>query len=170
MIHKSFPFLLALALLPPVPAAAEGAPIAPLLVEVNPQGEWVEFVNPTPRDLVLDGWSLADHDSCLLAGAGRIEDPHFPLDGVVVPARGRVLVSLWDGDACVRLHDSADDLDLLAPDGSLVQRVTWGPGGDVPSPPLAKSVAACSLADLAHGAWGIATATPRAGNGACVGS
>lgn len=94
------------------------------------EGEWLELFNADTVAVNLHGWTLADLDS----------DRHtIALDVVIQP--GQYLVLARNGDAAlnggvltpyvyqsVALANSADELLLLAPDGTEVDRVVWGDG------------------------------------------
>jgi len=122
----------------PVPTAtAPPTPLPRLLItefladpkSVNDSsGEWLELYNPTTDPVNLRGWTLADLGS----------DRHtIPIDLTIPPGAylvlGRNAEISSNGGAPVgyiysdiALANSADELLLLAPDGTEVDRVTWG--------------------------------------------
>lgn len=158
-----------------VPTGAASTSLAPVLVEVHPNptgidagAEWFELSNPAPVDLPLDGWAVTDDDACFAKGVGRVDAYAFALDGLVVPAGGRLVVTLPDAGGCLRLGNADDNLALVAPGGHAVQRIAWGAGQDVAAPKEGRSVAACALPVAAHGAWTEQAPTPGDANAACV--
>ncbi len=94
-------------------------------------GEWVELHNPNPAPVNLLGWSLADAD-----GERHTIAADLWLDAGAYLVLGRNGDRTMNGGAPVRyvysgftLANSADELILLAPDGALVDELTWGATG-----------------------------------------
>ncbi len=95
-------------------------------------GEWIEIHNPGPDPANLQGWILADEgtDRHVIAA-----DLPVPTGGYVILARngdpatnGGVTADYVIGGG-LQLANTADELLLLAPNGTLVNRVAWGDGG-----------------------------------------
>ena len=87
-----------------------------------PGGEWVELKSTASSDESLVGWSIVDNagNSLLLDGNAT-----FLADGsttTTVPPNGRVIVAT-NGSAL--LNNAGERLDLLWPNGTLAQRLTW---------------------------------------------
>jgi hypothetical protein len=84
---------------------------------------WIEIYNPTGGDVPLDGYGVTDDFS---------QPKKSVLGGVVAPAHGYLL--LWaDGEASigpthlgVMLSAKGGDLGLARPDGSFIDRLTYG--------------------------------------------
>jgi hypothetical protein len=120
-------------------------------------GEWIELYNGGNEAINLRGWVLAD--------AGR--EAHTIATDLVVPpgiaiilarngdftANGGVLVHyVYSG---IALGNSQDAIRLLAPNGALVDQVTWG-GETGIKPQAGKSMERVTLS--ADSAWTVATA------------
>lgn len=86
--------------------------------------DWVELYNPTDQDIPLHGYGLTDN----------LAEPNKEMIGadVVLPAGGYLI--LWlDGEGitsnhhvCFRLGQESGELGLARPDGSIIDRVTYG--------------------------------------------
>lgn len=154
------------------PASLAEDPAAPLMVEIqpNPEGddagaEWVEFANPTPAPLDLDGFELTDHDSCFASGEGFTEDYHWELSGTI-PAQGHLVLTLPEDCLNLRNGEAGDDLELVR-EGQTLQRVAYGDEGPLDVPGEAETLSACHVDANLHGEWSIADASPGASNPDC---
>ncbi len=90
-------------------------------------GDWIELYNPNEADVPLWGYTLTDD----LADP----DKHVFLQGIVVPAKGRVIVWLDDNPTAgpthvgFKLARGGGAIGLARPDGSWIDRVTYGEQG-----------------------------------------
>lgn len=87
-------------------------------------GPWLEIWNPTDRDVPLGRYALTDDFATPHAGVIG--------DGAVVPARGHLVVWM-DGDpdagpthVAARLNRDGGQVGLARPDGSFIDRLTYG--------------------------------------------
>ncbi|MBK8046426.1 MAG: lamin tail domain-containing protein [Anaerolineales bacterium] len=122
------------------PTATPGLPPRLFISELlaNPQqapgaaGEWLELANPNDQSINLQGWQLSTHSNQHLIVASDVIVP--PTGYVVLGADGDPNhnggVALDYVDATFELPDDAGHLDLLSPDGVIVDSVAWGPAGD----------------------------------------
>ena len=88
-----------------------------------PGGEWIEVASNVSTATSLAGWSIVDTAGNTRALSGNAT---FAASGVLtdeVPAFGRVVVAM-NGSAM--LNNAGERLDLLWPNGSVAQRLTWG--------------------------------------------
>ncbi|MDX1612342.1 MAG: lamin tail domain-containing protein [Candidatus Thermoplasmatota archaeon] len=169
--HKIWTLLMLVLLTTPfAPASAQDA-TSPVMVEVqpNPEGpdrgnEWVEFANPLPVDLDLEGFYLTDYDRCSVAGQGWVDPYYWPLSGIV-PAQGRLVVELPSN--CPLLRNGGEVLALTLADGTVLQEIAWGDEGPLDAPDPGESLFACHQEANLHGAWQPGPATRAAGNPAC---
>lgn len=96
-------------------------------------GEWIELYNAGPDTVNLDGWILADLGT----------DQHV-IGGELLIAPGQYVVLARNGDSATNggvavdyvyngmsLSNSADEVLLLAPGGTEVDRVVWGDNSGV---------------------------------------
>ena len=95
--------------------------------------DWIELYNPTTANVSLNGWRLADSSP-----APGLE--YIIPNGFVIPAGGRLLI--WCDDTTgqsslpgnlhvpFKLSSSGETLTLRAPDGTLVDTVTFGVQAD----------------------------------------
>ncbi|PSG96443.1 hypothetical protein BRD56_10590 [Thermoplasmatales archaeon SW_10_69_26] len=181
MKPATFALALGTALLIAVPAAAAEDTTAPTLVEAQPSPdghthdeEWVEFANPAPTALDLEGLFLTDHDACFAPGEGYVETYRLALDNVTVPARDRVVVEL-PASPCLNLADGGDDLFLEDEQGKQIQQVAYGSEGELPAPGTGESLSACQATaerwsdrqPMIHGDWSTAMASPGNANPSC---
>lgn len=168
MKPTTFILALGLALSIALPAATADDAVAPTLVEVEPtpegEAEWVEFANPAPTPVSLEGLYLTDDDFCF-APDGPTESYRWPLN-VTVPAQDRLVVEL--PSSCLTLANSGDTLALEDEDGNVLQSVSYGAEGALPTPTEAQSLSACHAAGLIHGGWDVAAHSPGADNHACL--
>ena len=91
-------------------------------------GEWIELFNSTAKAVDLRGWVLADLGS----------DRHTIRESLVVPANGYVVLGRSTDRrenggvrvdyvfSSLSLANAEDEVLLLAPDGTEVDRVVWG--------------------------------------------
>lgn len=156
-----------------LPVASAGDTLAPTLVEAQPdptgevyEREWVEFANPSPAPLDLDGLYLTDHDACFLPGEGFVDEYRWPLNATV-PATSRIVLQL--PTHCLNLANGGDDLALEDEQGNVLQSVSYGPDGDVDAPGDGESLSACHQGALVHGAWALAQQSPAGANQDCAG-
>jgi hypothetical protein len=126
---------LALLALLALPVAAA----APLLVAVVPDlpspGSRDEgFAIGCPEACVLDGWRVTDDEGTWTAPPGTTLSAGGVLwatgDAAAWAAHGGPDALVWD-DRRLALSNGGETLRLLEPQGSEVDRFTWGPGGDV---------------------------------------
>ncbi len=170
-MRTSMLLIATLCLMTTLPAAAQPVEdLNPLLVEIqpNPEGpdrgnEWVEFANPFPVPLDLDGFYLADGERCLLADEGRTADDRYPLEGTI-PAFDRLVILL--PSSCLQLANTGDNLNLTLEDGTLVQEISW-PQENLDLPAEQETLQACLGTAGLHGNWTLAQATPGEANVAC---
>lgn len=162
---------LGLASLIAAPASTAQFEVEPLLVEVQPdpleetyEREWVEFANPAPFPLSLEGFYLTDHDACFVPGEGLVENYRWPLNATV-PASSRLVILLPDN--CLNLANSGDDLALENEDGDVIQSVAYGEEGNLDAPESGQSLSACHHTNEIHGAWGLALQSPGRTNPDC---
>lgn len=87
-------------------------------------GDWIELYNPSDVDVPLWGYTITDD----LADP----DKHVFLQGIVVPAHGRTIVWLDENPLAGPTHVSfklrreGGELGLARPDGTWIDRVTYG--------------------------------------------
>lgn len=85
--------------------------------------DWIELFNPNDQDLSLHGYSITDN----LAEPGK-----HHLNGVIIPARGRVVLWADENTGAGAFHLgfklSGDEgaIGLARPDGSYIDRVRYG--------------------------------------------
>lgn len=163
---------LGLALVIALPAGAATDQAAPALVEVQPDPseqlydrEWVEFANPTPAPVSLEGLYLTDHDSCFQPGEGFVEEYRWALNATV-PAQERLVLTLPSG--CLNLSDAGDDLALEDEEGHELQSLAYGDQGDLSAPNDGESLSACQAGSMAHAGWEVALQSPGATNQPCA--
>ncbi len=162
-----------------------GDEVSPMLVEVQPnppvnesaanetanetdpepEPEWVEFANPTPRPLSLEGFFLTDYDGCFAPGEGFVDDYRWPLNATV-PAEDRLVVEL-PTHHCLTLANSGDTLALEDEEGRVIQNVTYGSEGELAAPEDGDSLSACHAQDNLHRAWEVAAESRNATNPEC---
>lgn len=160
-----------LALTIALPAASAQVTLEPQLVEVQPDadepgpdGEWVEFANPSALPADLDGLYLTDHDACFAPGEGFVEEYRWPLNATV-PAHDVIALEL--PDACLTLADGGDDLTLETRDGRALEHVAYGDAGDLPAPEDGQSLAACHEGGHQYEGWDTRPTTPDRANPSC---
>jgi hypothetical protein len=124
---------------PPAPTAMPTAPAGPwprLLISeflADPEaagdeyGEWIEIANPGVEPVDLQGWAIADLDgdhhliaAPLMAAPGQYVVLGRSSD--LAANGGAPVAYVYTG---LQLANDADELILLAPDGSEVDRVLW---------------------------------------------
>jgi len=104
-------------------------------------GEWVELYNAGAAPVSLDGWTLRDgvrseslpdlaigaHEYAIIAASDSFirNDPGFT-----------GLLAWLDGRIGNGLGNDGDSLALAAPDGSIVDAVSWGEAANAPDPPV----------------------------------
>jgi len=88
-----------------------------------PGGEWIEVTSNVTTATPLAGWSIVDTagNTMHLSGNATFAPNGSTTDEV--PAGGRIVVAM-NGSAM--LNNAGERLDLLWPNGSLAQRLTWG--------------------------------------------
>lgn len=150
----------ALVLTTALPLAAQASdPVAPVMVEIDPDppgsdanSEWVEFHNPAPVPVSLEGLYLTESDGGILA-----------LEGEIAPGEHHVEVLPWG----FFLNNDGDVVELVTENGTVLQSVAYGDDGDLPMPDDGQSLAACHLAAGLHGPWATAQETQGSFNPAC---
>jgi len=116
----------------------------------EPEEEWFELYNNTGQDVVLSYWSVEDNVVRFV----------FP-EGVIIPARGYLVLaydaeSFWSrwgfvplayGQAAgnLRLSNTGDRLILRAPEGSLIDQLSYGDDSSALDPPCPDVPAGHSL-------------------------
>ncbi len=107
-----------------------GSPIA------DENGEWFEVFNPTNNDINLNGWTIKDDGS----------DSSQIRSSLIVPAKGFVVLgrnsnqSVNGGYLCnyqysnFQLGNGVDEIVLIAPDDSEIDRVVYDDGNNWPDP------------------------------------
>ena len=92
----------------------------------DPAFEWFELTNATDQEVNLDGWTIADNTSS------------DPLDGVIIPSGGSIVVGVMsqvgvavieaiaDGRIGNGLANAGDQLRLIDPNARVVSAVSWG--------------------------------------------
>ena len=103
---------------------------------LDDDGEWFEIFNPTNSDINMNGWTIKDDGS----------DSHTISSSVIVPAKGFVVLgrnsnqSVNGGYSCnyqysnFLLGNGADEIVILAPDDSEIDRVAYDGGTNWPDP------------------------------------
>jgi len=116
--------------------------------------EWVELVNPGQQPVSLEGWSLRDNQGQDLIPAVVLEPGQYLVVAATRagflanhPGFAGLLVSL-EGSIGNGLSNDGDLVALLAPDGSLVDAMSYGSNRSVFDPPCPDVPAGSSLARL----------------------
>lgn len=84
--------------------------------QANSRDEWIELYNASETDIDLGGWTLDDR-------AGQGSNPHVFAAGTMIASGGYAIFFLRDTG--VALNNDGDEIRLLAPDGRLVDQVTY---------------------------------------------
>jgi hypothetical protein len=113
----------------------------PDLAGEDASGEWVEIYNTGDQGISLAGWSLRDnarastlpeiivggHDFAVVAASDGLFEAYPEFAGIAAWLGGRI------GNG---LGNDGDRLELVAPDGAVVDAVSWGGDDSVLAPPV----------------------------------
>ena len=158
------------------PVAAASTEATPVITEImqNPdqtrdfRGEWFEVHNPGSKAINLKGWTIRDN--------GR--DSHVIARKVIVDAGGYVVLVRRNNPArnggvhadyvyrnALNLFNGSDQLELVAPNGTIADRVAWDNGATFPDPTGASMSLRDPSLDNADGTnWCTATTAFGAGD------
>jgi len=143
----------------PVPAASSGSDVGLRINEVlyDPDGdardataEWVELYNAGDTPVSLGGWQLADNRAADVLPELSVPAHTFivvsPDTGFAARYPGfSALLALVDGSIGNSLGNEGDRVLLIAPDGTVVDAVSWGSDASALAPPVADVPAGHSI-------------------------
>jgi len=98
--------------------------------------EWLEVFNPGTTPVNLAGWTIADGNSADVLRAGVVGAGEYAVitAGDAVVPNGVTVVRVDDGRIGSGLNNDGDTVSLRAPDGTLVDTVSYGNESTVPAP------------------------------------